>query len=118
MNVKEFYKAINGNYESALLIMMNDAFIERMLAKFFTNNSYKEILSCYEKKDFKSLFAAIHSFKGVVGNLSLTPLYEIASAITEATRSLEVVNIDQDIDKLVSTYSFIEKEYNIATSNK
>ena len=112
MDVKKFYESINGNYDSALRIMMNDAFIERMLAKFFANNTYQDILSNYEKKDFQSLFASVHSFKGVVGNLALTPLYEIASTITEATRSLEVVNIDNEINELKNIYSLVESKYN------
>ena len=111
MNVKDFYTSIGGNYNSALLIMMNDAFIERMLSKFFANNTYNSIISSYENKDFKTLFASVHSFKGVVGNLALTPLYDLAVTITEATRSLEVVNIDKEISELKSLYTSIESEY-------
>lgn len=111
MDIKGFYQKIGGDYSSALLIMMNDAFIERMLTKFFSKNTYNDIVSSYEKKDFKSLFASVHSFKGVVGNLALTPLFEIANVITEATRSLEEVNIDKEIDELKDRYTSIEKEY-------
>ena len=111
MNVKEFYQITNGNYEQALKIMMNDSFIERMLGKFISNNSYNEIISCYAKKDFQTLFAAVHTFKGVVGNLALTPLFEIASIITEATRSLEDVNIDQEIAQLKERYELVVNTY-------
>ena len=109
MSIKEIYKEVKGNYDGALAIMMNDSFIERMLSKFFSNNSYDDIISFYEKKDFQSLFAAVHSFKGVVGNLSLTPLYELASTITEKTRKQEVVNIDSDIEELKNTYNFTKE---------
>ena len=112
MDVKAFYDTIGGNYESAKLIMMNDAFIERMLGKFFLNNSYNEIISNYEKKDIKSLFAAVHSFKGVVGNLALTPLYELASLITEATRDKQEANIDNEIVLLKEKYQLVVDTYN------
>lgn len=49
----------------------------------------------YDKKEFESLFGYVHSFKGVVGNLALTPLFEIADIITEATRNLKEVNIEK-----------------------
>jgi len=111
MDVKGFYTSINGNYEKAVSVMMNDAFIERMLGKFFSNNTYPEIISSYEKKDFKALFSAVHAFKGVVGNLSLTPLFEISDIITEMTRSLEEVNLDKEIDELQNRYSSVEKAY-------
>ena len=111
MNVKEFYNSIGGNYQSALAIMMNDMFIERMLDKFFANNVYNDIVSSYEKKDFQAVFAGAHSLKGVAGNLALTPLYEISATITEATRSLQEVNIDQEIEELKNKYSLISTEY-------
>ncbi|MBO7614648.1 MAG: hypothetical protein J6T15_03000 [Bacilli bacterium] len=45
-----------GDYNAALLIMLNDDFIERMLDKFFAKNTYNGILSSYERKDFESFF--------------------------------------------------------------
>ena len=109
MDVKQYYTLVQGNYDGAKSIMMNDQFIERMLGKFFDGNSYEEIIASYENKDFKSLFAQIHSFKGVVGNLSLTPLYDIASIITEATRGGEYVNIDNEINTLKEKYLHAKK---------
>ena len=97
MNVKEFYSEVNGNYQAALSLMMNDSFIERLLGKFFSNNSFNDIVSSFEKKDYQTLFASVHSFKGVVGNLQITPLYDLACTITEKTRSLSDVNIDSEI---------------------
>lgn len=111
MDIKEFYETIGGDYNAALLIMLNDDFITRMLDKFFEKNTYNDILSSYKNKDFEALFGYVHSFKGVVGNLGLIPLFEIADVITEATRSLREVNIDKDIDELKNRYEFIEKTY-------
>ena len=105
MDVKGFYQEVGGNYQAAVSLMMNDAFVARMLTKFFANNTYEDILVSYEKKDFKSLFAASHAFKGVAGNLALTPLFDIASTITEAIRSLEPVDLDAEIGELRARYS-------------
>lgn len=109
--IKEFYEEIGGDYNAALLIMLNDDFIERMLDKFFAKNTYNDILSSYERKDFESLFESVHSFKGVVGNLGLSSLFDISNVITEATRSLKEVNIDKEIDELRKRYSFVEDTY-------
>jgi len=111
MDVKGFYQAIGGNYEAALRVMMNDAFVERMLGKFFANNAYGDIVSSYENKDFQAVFNSSHAFKGVTGNLSLTPLFEIADTITEATRSLQAVDLDKEIEELKKRYSFVEQAY-------
>ena len=104
MNIKQFYSTVNGNYEQALSIMMNDAFIGRMITKFYNNNSYNDIISAYEKKDYNSVFTSSHAFKGVAGNLSLTSLFEIASIITEATRNGANADIDDKIALLKERY--------------
>lgn len=111
MNVKQFYLDIRGSYNDALSIMMNDTLIERMLSKFINNNSYEQMISCYENKDYRSLFGFAHSFKGVTGNLALTPLYEIASIITEATRNSDDVNIDKEIQILKTEYQLVKDSY-------
>lgn len=104
-------EGLGGDYNAALLIMLNDDFIERMLDKFFAKNIYNDILSSYERKNFESLFSAIHSFKGVVGNLGLSSLFEISNVITEAARSLREVNIDKEINELKKIYTIVEDTY-------
>ena len=136
MNVKEFYESINGDYQYALSIMMNDSLIERMIAKFMSNNSYQEMIDAYDKKDYASLFPLAHSnnsyqemidaydkkdyaslfplahsFKGVTGNLALTELYEISSIITEATRNGATPNLDNEIKALKDSYQKLENSY-------
>ncbi|MBR5658308.1 MAG: Hpt domain-containing protein, partial [Lachnospiraceae bacterium] len=39
------------------------------------------------ERDLKGAFEAAHALKGVLGNLSLTPLYEIVCEITELLRA-------------------------------
>ena len=111
MNVKQFYLDTKSNYENALAIMMNDLFIEKMLTKFIDNNAYEQLISFYDKKDYSSLFAAAHTYKGVTGNLALTPLYEIASYITEATRHSDDVNLDDKIQELKDQYKLVKDKY-------
>lgn len=111
MNVKQFYTDIKGNYNSALAIMMNDVFIAKMLTKFMDNNIYEQMISAYENKDYRALFAASHSYKGVTGNLALTPLFELASTITEATRNSDDVNLDKEIQELKEQYSLVKEKY-------
>ena len=111
MDVKEFYKAIDGNYDNALSIMMNDSLIAKMITKFMNNNSLNEIISFYEQKDYRNLFLSAHAFKGVTGNLALTPLFELSSKITEATRNNDGANLDNEIEQLKKVYSLVELNY-------
>ena len=91
--------------------MMNDVFIAKMLTKFMDNNIYEQMISSYENKDYRALFSSSHSFKGVAGNLALTPLFEIASIITEATRNSDDVNLDKEIEELKKQYSLVKEKY-------
>ena len=111
MNVKKFYEEIGGSYSNAISIMMNDALIARMLSKFMASNAYEQIVTSYENKDFRTVFASSHSFKGVAGNLALTPLFELASTITEATRNSDDVNLDKEIGELKKAYALIQEKY-------
>ena len=111
MNVRQFYIEINGSYNDALAIMMNDFFIAKMITKFINNNSCEQMISLYEQKDYRALFAAAHTLKGVTGNLSLTPLFELACTITEATRNSDDVNLDKEINELKYIYELIKDNY-------
>ena len=72
MDVKGFYTEIGGSYKDALAIMMNDMLISRMLAKFINGDSVPQMISQYEQKDYRALFASSHSLKGVAGNFGDT----------------------------------------------
>ena len=111
MDVKTFYAEINGSYNDALAIMMNDVLIARMLGKFINGNSIDQMIALYENKDFRGLFAAAHSLKGVAGNLALTPLFDLDSFITEATRNDDNVNLDKEIAELKNLNERLKENY-------
>ena len=107
MTAKELYESFNGNYTLAVQTMMNDDFIKRMLTKFMQNNSFKDVMSSYESKNYHGVFEASHSLQGVCCNLALTPLYEKASALCEKTRVLkegETPDIELEINELKEVY--------------
>ena len=108
MTVKEAYDSFGGNYNLAVQTMMNDVFITKMLSKFTQSNSYQSAIDAYQNKNYRGVFEACHSLKGVCGNLALTPLYDKASVICEKTRNLkenESVNFDLEIEDLTKTYT-------------
>ena len=111
MNVKQFYIDIKGSYDNALAIMMNDALIARMISKFMNSGTIEQMVSLYENKDYRALFAAAHSLKGVAGNLAFTSLYDIACVITEATRNSDDANLDKEIADLKAIYSLLKEKY-------
>ncbi len=111
MSVKEFYVSIGGDYDRALQTLMNDAFITKLLKKFAEGSYYDELRKAREDNDVPHTFAITHTLKGVAGNLSLSPIYEKASAICEATRNKkDGVDVSKEMDELIETTSSIIKK--------
>ena len=108
-----FEAASDGNLSNLIRIhhALQRRCIAKMIAKFMNNNSLNEIISFYEQKDYRNLFLSAHAFKGVTGNLALTPLFELSSKITEATRNSDGANLDNEIKELKEAYSLIEINY-------
>ena len=110
MTVKELYDSFGGDYNYAIQTMMSDDFIKKMLLKFVQNNTFENVIKSYENKDYRGVFDASHSLKGVCGNLSLTPLFKKASVVCEATRfstNNDNINLDKEIEELKQCYKDI-----------
>ena len=111
MSVKEFYAAIGGDYDRALQTLMNDAFVLKFLKKFSEGNYYDELKKARDENDVPHIFAITHTLKGVAGNLSLSPIYEKASTICEATRNKkDGVDVSKEMDDLIETTSSVIKK--------
>ena len=67
--------------------MNNEAFYLRLVGMALSDGSFDRLSAAVAAGDGKAAFEAAHSLKGVLGNLSLTPLLEPASAITELLRA-------------------------------
>jgi HPt (histidine-containing phosphotransfer) domain-containing protein len=51
-----------------------------------TNQNFQLLETVLKQKDYIKAFELCHSLKGVIGNLSLTPLYNLISELTEKLR--------------------------------
>ncbi len=69
------------------MCMQNEALYLRLVSSVPDETRFDDLTQAIEKKDYDAAFEAAHALKGVLGNLSLTPLYETASSITELLRS-------------------------------
>ena len=77
----------------------NEAFYLRMVDKVKVNlDSCGELKEAVEAKDLDKAFSIAHALKGVLANLSLTPMLTPVSEITELLRS----KTDMDYSALIS----------------
>lgn len=67
--------------------MGNEAFYFKLIGKVIDDKSFETLETAIADKDLDTAFEAAHSLKGVLGNLSLTPIYTPVFEMTELLRS-------------------------------
>lgn len=83
-------KALGANTEEGLTRCMgNEDFYFRMIRMAMEDRNFGRLEETLENRDLAGAFEAAHALKGVAGNLSLTPLFEALSNITEPLRARE-----------------------------
>ena len=65
----------------------NEALYLKLVATIPSEANFDKLQSALAAGDLENAFLAAHALKGVLGNLSLTPLYTKVSEITELLRN-------------------------------
>ena len=85
--------------------MNNEALYLKLVGMFLANNSYNELKEAIKNDDLDKAFQAAHALKGVLGNLSLKPLYDIDFEITELLRNRTKMDYSEFFQKYENKYS-------------
>lgn len=84
----EALKEFGADTEKGLAMCMgNEALYLRLVGSVPGESRFDDLAKAIGARDYDSAFDAAHALKGVLGNLSLTPLFDKASEITELLRS-------------------------------
>lgn len=86
MTLEECYNKLHGDYNDVKSRLMNDKLIERIILKFPGDPSMQTLRDKIEVGDNPAAFRAVHTLKGVAGNLSFSELYRDAYNLTEQMR--------------------------------
>ena len=78
----------------------NESFYFKLIDKAINSDSFDNLKKELETKNYDEAFNIAHSLKGVLGNLSLTPLYEIVFEVTELLRAKTDMDYNEYIVKL------------------
>ena len=85
MNLKEIAEI---NYEEGLRrFSSNEALYKKFLLKFSEDTSLDDAKAALESDDSDAFFKAIHTLKGISGNLSITGLYNASCSLVDAIRA-------------------------------
>ena len=77
----------------------NEAFYLKMVNMALQDTSFDKLRDAVAADDKDAAFEAVHSLKGVLGNLALTPIYDPVVEMTELLRARK----DADYDTLLQT---------------
>ena len=84
----ETLRALGADTDEGLKrCMNNEAFYLRLVKMAAGDAGFDKLADALSAGDRKAAFEAAHALKGILGNLSLTPLYRIASEMTELLRA-------------------------------
>ncbi|SNU07792.1 Hpt domain-containing protein [Lachnospiraceae bacterium] len=81
--------------------MNNEALYLRLVSTVAGEPSFDKLSDAIEAGDLDAAFEAAHALKGVLGNLSITPMYEKAAEITELLRAREDIDYKPLIQDLL-----------------
>ena len=77
-----------------------EAFYLRLVPMALEISKYNELDALLKEKKYDEAFEAAHALKGVLANLSLTPIFEPVSEITEGLRAKKELDYDAVLVKV------------------
>ena len=89
--------------------MNNEQFYLSLVKRVAGDAGFQKLKDAIEAGDLETGFEAAHALKGVLGNLSLTPLYESVAEITELLRSRTEMDYAPMLETITQQQEKLEK---------
>lgn len=106
MTFQEIFSEYGADYNNtSQRFMSNKTFYLKILDMLFEGNYIQDLSQCVDNGDYKGAFDVAHTFKGVVGNLGLTPLYNATCQLVDYLRNDGDITQSQALlDNIVNQY--------------
>lgn len=104
----EKLKNYGANTEEALQRCINNETLYLTLVnRFIDQNTFPGLKEAINNHDLEGAFHVAHSLKGVIGNLSLSPLYDVIYQMTELLRNRTEMDYSDYIQRYEMSYSLL-----------
>jgi HPt (histidine-containing phosphotransfer) domain-containing protein len=80
----------------------NEALYLKLVATIPGEVNFDKLKSALEAGDLENAFLAAHALKGVLGNLSLTPLYTKVAEVTELLRGKTAMDYSASLAEILA----------------
>ena len=87
----------------------NEKMMMHFLLDFSKDPSYETYKAAMTEKRYEDAFRAIHTLKGVWGNLSLDNLYDVTSNVVELFRAGQNAKVEEVFPEVVKEYERVVK---------
>ena len=84
--------------------MNNESFYLMLVNKGLKDEDIANLKAAISSGDLSKGFEVAHAMKGVYGNLSLTPLFELSSKVCEHLRNKEQIDYAPLVDEIERIY--------------
>ena len=99
------------NFDEGVKRVMNNAkFYVKMLGKFMADTSINDLNAALAENDLEKAYSAIHTIKGLAGNLSLTELFDQSLELENQIKTKAVTPEQSEIVKNTYAQTLIEVE--------
>lgn len=105
MNLSVLESAGIDTQEALGRVMGNEGLYERLLGRFLADESCADIAVAVDAHDVDAAIGATHALKGVAGNLSIRPVYELAAKQCDLFRAGawdEAVALSNELEMTIS----------------
>lgn len=83
----------------------NSALYEKFLLKFPSDDNFPQIAPALARADVEAAMTAVHTLKGVSGNLGMTRLYDICAEMTGLLRTGKLSCAQERLPALEEAYA-------------
>ena len=109
LNLQEFYSVIGEDYNEVLSRLPSEKLLMKVLKMYLSDPSYDSLCQSFAKGLIKDSFNAVHSLKGVAGNLGFSALAQKSSVLCEALRHADVMPDKKLFDEVVEAHQKVVK---------
>ncbi|MEG0289957.1 MAG: Hpt domain-containing protein [Erysipelotrichaceae bacterium] len=75
---------------------------------FLKDEAFDKLGNAIQKNDYQSAFDYAHTLKGVVGNMGLTPMYQIISKMVEKLRNNQHDSLNEDYQLIMEQLTILK----------
>ena len=104
MTLQEFYAQIGGNYADTVRRLCNESLVLRFVKKYPANPSFDELCAAVDQADWETAFRAVHTLKGISGNLGMGRLCQCCCRMVEQLRAGDTAGARASYNELAGVY--------------